>query len=102
MKKLLMLVGLSMIGVLLFASAASATCAISSASASGGASASGCNDLFFVSGSGSVPPDLRRGTAMGSTPGMPATGGLSPALALVPLAFIVGGGLLAFRIVRRH
>jgi hypothetical protein len=97
-KKLLMVVGLSMIGVLMFASAASAACAIRSASASGSASASsGCNDTwgFGSASSLSVP-------AWASTPKMPATGGLSPALALVPLALIVGGGLLAFSIVRRR
>jgi hypothetical protein len=96
-KKMLLVVGLSMIGVLMFASAASATCAIRSASASGSASASsGCNDTGSGSArSLSVP-------AWARTPKMPATGGLSPALALVPLALIVGGGLLAFSIVRRR
>jgi len=104
-KKLLMLVGLSVIGVLMFASVASAQCALPSASASGGvegASVSGCNDVIFASGSGSVPLGLLSGKATASTTGLPGTGGLSPALSLVPLAFIVGGGLLAFRIVRRR
>ncbi len=32
---------------------------------------------------------------------LPETGGLTPALALVPLALLVAGGLLATRIVRR-
>ncbi len=32
---------------------------------------------------------------------LPETGGLTPALALVPLALLVAGGLLAARIVRR-
>ncbi len=32
---------------------------------------------------------------------LPDTGGLSPALALAPLALLVAGGLLAFGIVRR-
>lgn len=32
---------------------------------------------------------------------LPETGGIAPALALVPLALLVGGGLFAFRIVRR-
>jgi hypothetical protein len=96
-KKLLVLVGLTMIGVLMFASAASATCAIRSASASGSASTSGCNDVFTVSGSGSVPAGLLSGT-----PGLPGSGGIPPTLALVPLALIVGGGLLAFGIVRRR
>jgi LPXTG-motif cell wall-anchored protein len=98
-KKLLFLVGLSMIGVLMFASEASATCVLS---ASGSASASGCNDLFLVSGSASVPPGLLSDKATASTPGMPATGGPSPALALVGLALMVGGGLLALGIVRRR
>ena len=37
-----------------------------------------------------------------SVTAIPGTGGLSPTLALVPLALIVGGGLLAFGIVRRR
>ncbi len=35
------------------------------------------------------------------TAALPETGGLTPALALVPLALLVAGGLLATRIVRR-
>jgi hypothetical protein len=34
-------------------------------------------------------------------PDLPDTGGISPALTLVPLALLLGSGLLAFRIVRR-
>ena len=99
-KKLLLLVGLSMIGALMFAPAASATCALS-ASASGSASASECNDVIIISGSGTVSASLPSGTAAANTPPLPGSGGLSPALALVSLALIAGGGLLAFNIVRR-
>lgn len=100
MKKLLPLVALSMIGALMFAPAASATCVAKSASASGSASASPCNDFFttVLSGSPSASPN---GTAAASTPPLPGSGGFSPALALVSLALIAGGGLLAFNIVRR-
>jgi hypothetical protein len=100
-KKLLLLVGLSMIGALMFAPAASATCVLS-ASASGSASASECNDFIIISGSGTVSASLPSGTATASTSALPGSGGLSPMLALVPLALIVGGGLLAFSIVRRR
>jgi hypothetical protein len=64
-KKLLVLVGLSMIVVLMFASEASAACAIHSTSASGSASASECNDT----GGGSVPlsASLPSGTAAANT-----------------------------------
>ena len=95
MKKLQVLVGLSMIGALMFASVASAQC-VPSSSASGSASASGCNDFGVVSASSSSV------TATVSTPGLPGTGGLSPTSALWPLALIVGSGLLAFRVVRRR
>jgi hypothetical protein len=98
-KKLLLLVGLSLIGVLMFASVASASCVYSSsASASASASSSSCNDVIFVS-SGTVSASAPSGTA---TAGLPDTGGLSAALALGSLALIVGGGLLAFGIVRRR
>lgn len=100
-RKLLLLVGLCMIGVLMFAPAASATCVAKSASASGSASASECNDVIIISGSGTVSASLPSGTAAASTPPLPGSGGLSPVLALVSLALITGGGLLAFNIVRR-
>ena len=101
MKKLLLLLALSMIGALVFAPAASATCAILSASASGSASASECNDFIIVSGSGTVSASLPSGTAAASTPPLPGSGGFSPVLALLALALLAGGGLLAFNIVRR-
>jgi hypothetical protein len=124
-KKLLVLVGLTMIGVLMFASVASAQSVSNSASASGSASAHGrpsycspspgktvpalCHqsghDVFSVSGPSASPfasPNAPNASPTASTPTMPGTGGLSPTLALVPLALIVGGGLLAFGIVRRR
>ena len=44
--------------------------------------------------------DAQYNTTVSPAP-LPATGGLSPALALVPLALLVGSGLLALRGVRR-
>ena len=122
MKKLLVLVGLTMIGVLMFASVASAQSVSNSASASGSASAHGrpsycspspgktvpglCHqsghDVFSGSGPSASPFASPNASPTASTPTMPGTGGLSPTLALVPLALIVGGGLLAFGIVRRR
>lgn len=40
-------------------------------------------------------------TAEAGTSALPDTGGISPALTLVPLALLLGSGLLALRVVRR-
>ena len=98
-RKLLLLVGLSMIGVLMFAPAASATCVAKSASASGSASASPCNDFFttVLSGSPSASPNS---TAAASPVPIPSSGG--PAILLPTAALLLWSGILTYAILRRR
>ena len=99
MKKLLLLVALSMIGALMFTSVASAQSVGSSASASGSVSASGCDpdiapgcgrDVFFAgSGSPSASP----------VPVPPSSG---PAILPLAAALLLGSGILTYAILRRR
>jgi hypothetical protein len=47
------------------------------------------------------PDDVQYETAPPTVTSLPETGGVSAAGVVLPLALLVGGGLLAFRIVRR-
>ena len=119
MRRLLLLIGLSVIGALLFAPAAFAQS--SSASASG-CTTSPTDDGEFVtvcvdhpasssasSSSASISStataeadDAQYKTAPPTLTALPETGGsVSLVGAMLPLALLVGGGLLAFRTMRR-
>ena len=101
MKKLLLLVALSMIGALMFTSVASAQSVGSSASASGSVSASGCDpdiapgcgrDVFFAgSGSPSASP---------ASLAIPDGGG--PSILLPAAALLFGSCILTYAILRRR
>ena len=104
MRKVLLLMGLSMLGAMLFASVAFAQSPSASASgcttspAAGGESVTKCVDFAPVPG----PDDAQYETASPSPDALPETGGsVSPIGAMLPLALLVGGGLLALRTVRR-
>ena len=114
MRRLLLLIGLSVIGALLFAPAAFAQS--SSASASG-CTTSPTDDGEFVtvcvdhpasssasssSTATAEADDAQYKTAPPTLTALPETGGsVSLIGAMLPLALLVGGGLLAFRTVRR-
>ena len=93
MKKLLLLVALSMIGALMCASVASAQSVGNSASASGSASATVCN--------ADIAPGCGKDLFIASPfPVLPRTGGLAillPAAVLLP-----GSGILTYAILRRR
>jgi len=113
-RRLLLLIGLSVIGALLFAPAAFAQS--SSASASG-CTTSPTDDGEFVtvcvdhpasssasssSTATAEADDAQYKTAPPTLTALPETGGsVSLIGAMLPLALFVGGGLLAFRTVRR-
>ena len=103
MKKLLLLVALSTMGILMFASVASAQSVGSSASASGGVFDSGCNPKIapgcgrdvFSAGSGSASGTVFDGGGLQA----PVTGG--PAFMLPAAALLLGSGILTYAILRR-
>ena len=114
MRKLLLLMSLSMLGTLLFASAAFAQSSSASASgcttspAASGESVTVCVDHPTSSSASSSSSataeadDAQYKTASPTITALPETGGsVSLVGAMLPLALLVGGGLLAFRTVRR-
>ncbi len=58
------------------------------------------DDVQYAPDDAQYAPDDVQYDTIPTTP-LPETGGLAPALAIVPLALLIAGGLLAFRIVRR-
>jgi LPXTG-motif cell wall-anchored protein len=109
-RKLALLLGLTLVGVMLFASAAEAQ-----QSSSASASTSGCTTSSTPGGgfvtrcvdfAASASPSASAATAAqyqyAST--LPSTGGVSPAslLAIFPAILLVGGGLLSARLIRRR
>jgi ABC-type cobalt transport system substrate-binding protein len=101
-KKLLLVVALSTIGILMFASVASAQSGGSSASASpsasGSAPASGCSDC-----GGYVRHPTHSTSAPASAspaPNIPPSGGT--AILLPAVALLLGSGILTYAILRRR
>ena len=114
MRKLLLLMSLSMLGTLLFASAAFAQSSSASASgcttspAASGESVTVCVDHPTSSSASSSSSataeadDAQYKMASPTLTALPETGGsVSLVGAMLPLTLLVGGGLLAFRTVRR-
>ncbi len=60
-----------------------------------------CSDLPDVIPSATAEADDGSSSATASASALPETGGISPALALAPLALLLGSGLLALRVMRR-
>ena len=95
MKKLLLLVGLSVVGVLMFASVASAQCADYGC----GGSTTG----EYTIPTGPLPTVLETTMVNGSAvpdPRIPPTGG--PAIVLPAASLLLGTGILTYAILRRR
>jgi ABC-type cobalt transport system substrate-binding protein len=99
-KKLLLLVALSTIGTLMFASVASAQSVGTSASVSGGVSASGCNPNIAPLSRGRDVYNASSGTPCASPVPVPPSGGSS--ILLPAAALLVGSGILTYAILRRR
>ena len=96
MKKLLVLVGLSVIGVLMFASVASAQCV------DYGCGGETTGEYTFPTG---TPPSIYMETTMVNgtpvpNPRIPPTGG--PAMLLPVASLLLGTGILTYAIMRRR
>jgi hypothetical protein len=96
-KKLLLLVALSTLGTLMFASVASAQSGGNSASASGSVSASGCNPDVAPGCGGDV---IYTSSSSASPIAVPPSGG--PAILLPAAVLLLGSGILTYAILRRR
>lgn len=100
MRKVLLLMGLSMLGAMLFSSVALAQQTSASPSASASASASAGSTAVPISGASSVAPSASA-SATASASVLSETGGppFATALALAALLALVGSGLVASRLL---